>query len=256
LSHDIETWRAQARAHAAQGRPAEALELHRRYFAASRAIPSLYGVRLSFALSDWAELAETFPPARQALREARRAAADRLLPSTAPTSTAPADTPSSETTPDGELPPEGTSGDAFAEVAAISEALAEASFAVDLFAELDATAPDTAADCAIAAHDLLVRQGRHDLARRYLTDPVGKVGRLAQVLQMRLNLRPLGLDERAREDRRREAVRDYATGVREILLLLAGPEDGALAEATRRRALEGVAWGHVRDEVDEALRAG
>jgi hypothetical protein len=35
------------------GEYAEALRLHRTYFAVSRGVTRLYGVRLSFALKDW-----------------------------------------------------------------------------------------------------------------------------------------------------------------------------------------------------------
>ena len=146
-----------------------------------------------------------------------------------------------------------TPGDAFAEVAALSDVLGEPDFAVDLFARLDEQAPETAADCAIAAHRLLMRAGRYDLARRHLTDPLGKVGRLADVLQMRLARNPGLLSEAVRESRRGEAVRDYVAGVQEVLTLLRASGDDELAEATRRKAVADVVWGHLRDEVEQAL---
>ena len=233
----LETWRDRAARAAAEGLPDEALELHRRYFTASRDVPALYGVRLSFALTEWGELAASYPPAREALVATRQEAVDRL--------TGPVEQPATQRLD--------TPGDAFAEVAALSDVLGEPGFAVDLFARLDEQAPDTAADCAIAAHRLLMRAGRYDLARRHLTDPLGKVGRLADVLQMRLARNPGLLSEAVRESRRGEAVRDYVAGVQEVLTLLRASGDDELAEATRRKAVEDVVWGHLRDEVEQAL---
>jgi hypothetical protein len=219
--------------------------VHRQYFAASREIPSLYGARLSFALAGWAELAGWHPPARQALVDARQEAADRLLP--------PPGAGGAGDRPDG-APSTSTPGDTFAEVCALSEVLGEPEFAVDLFAELDERAPATAADCAIAAHRLLMRTGRYDLARRYLLDPLAKVTRLAEVLQMRLNRNAGRAGEESREASRRDAVRDYTTGVRDVLILLTSSGEAELAEATRRRAVEKVSWGHIREEVAQVLQ--
>jgi tetratricopeptide (TPR) repeat protein len=240
---DLEAWRARARELTAGGEHDEALQLHRRYFAASRAFPALYGVRLSFALREWAELAEAYPPAREALTAARQEAVDRLLARPGGADGGGADGGGAAATP----------GDAFAEVEALSDVLGEPEAAVALFEELDARAPQTAADCAIAAHRLLIRSGRHDLARRHLGDPLCKVTRLAEVLQMRLERGYTHLPEQKRDARRREAVRDYVAEVRAVLVLLTGPDDAELAERTRARSIEGVSWGHVRDEVAEAL---
>jgi hypothetical protein len=52
-------------------RNAEALQKLQRYFVASRDVPGQGGVRLSFALSTWKELADAYPPAGDALRAGR-----------------------------------------------------------------------------------------------------------------------------------------------------------------------------------------
>jgi len=55
-----------------QGRYDDALQLHLKFHREALAIePALYGVRLSFALSDWLETARLYPPAMQALRDVR-----------------------------------------------------------------------------------------------------------------------------------------------------------------------------------------
>jgi hypothetical protein len=61
------------------------------------------------------------------------------------------------------------------------------------------------------------------------------------------------LPEQARDARRQDAVREYLAEVRAVLALLADPDDAELAGHTRRHAVEEVSWGHLRDEVAEAL---
>jgi hypothetical protein len=239
---DILALRERARDLMLAGQQAEALRSYRQFFVASRGVPTLYGVRLSFALAEWGKLAAEYPPARQALVEARQEAIDRLR-SAATGAGSTVGAGGSTSTP----------GDSFAEVDAISDVLEEPRLPVALFEELDARAPATAADCAIAAHRSLIRAGRHDLARRYLTDPLGKVGRLAGLLEMRLGSGFTYLPEAARDRRRKEAIRDYVTDVGDVITLLKVTGDEALAERTRQQAVDSISWGHVRDEVAEAL---
>ncbi len=62
----------QARTYRKQGKYQEALEAHEYYHVnILKERPANYGVRLSFALSDWIELAEKYPKARQRLLEIR-----------------------------------------------------------------------------------------------------------------------------------------------------------------------------------------
>ncbi|HEY6793724.1 MAG TPA: hypothetical protein VI248_03465 [Kineosporiaceae bacterium] len=243
---DLDRWAGQARELAAAGEYEEALRLHRRYFVTSRAFPALYGVRLSFALADWAELAAVYPPARRALEQARQEATDRLHAGSEHRHV-----PENQRDPG--QPAEPTPGDSFAEVEAISEALGEPDVALALFADLDARAPETAAECSIVAHRLLVRSGRRDLARKYLGDPLRKVARLADILQLRLERGYAYLPEEKRDARRQEAVREYVAEVRDVLALLTGPDDAELARRTLGHAVEAISWGHVREEVSQGL---
>src|SRR5262245_61557891 len=69
----------EARELARAGRHEEALSRHLWFHDhALEHRPSLYGVRLSFALSDWVELGEAYPPARQALAAVRDRAAEAV----------------------------------------------------------------------------------------------------------------------------------------------------------------------------------
>lgn len=70
----------QARVHSCEGRYEEALaDLIWFHDNALAERPSLYGVRLSFALSDWVELGEKYPPARAALIAKRDQTVESLL---------------------------------------------------------------------------------------------------------------------------------------------------------------------------------
>jgi hypothetical protein len=77
------------------------------------------GVRLSFALSSWATLAAEYPPALNALRDARSSAAARVLS-------------------------EGVDGYAFQDVVAIDDHLGQPHSSYDLLLQLRGTQPDVA----------------------------------------------------------------------------------------------------------------
>jgi hypothetical protein len=237
MSEDLAGWLEQAHAHAAAGRYAEALELHRRYHELSRGAPAQFGVRLSFALSRWADLARRYPPAREALSQTRDAAAGRLR-------TAAAD--------HGPESAHAVHAD-FAEVVAISARLEDDRYAADLFAELDAGAPQVAADCWAAARSLLVRARRFELARRYLGDPERAVARSAAILDQRLTRGFARFPEHLRPQMREDTVNGYVTDVRELLAILEGSGEHDTSAATRRQAIDVVPWAHVRDDVAEAL---
>lgn len=73
-------WLDLARTWSREGRHADALRAHRWYHAhALQADDAQHGVRLSFALSSWADLSHVYPPARTALLTARKRAARRGL---------------------------------------------------------------------------------------------------------------------------------------------------------------------------------
>jgi hypothetical protein len=247
MSEDLQSWLDQAREAATAGRDADALELHQRYHEHSREIASQFGVRLSFALSRWADLAHRYPPAMQALRATREAAADRLR----------ADRPAAVGLTGDPLgynahPAHPAHAD-FAEVVAISDRLGDDQYAADLFAELDREAPDVAADCWAAARSLLVRTGRFELAHRYMGDRERAVARAAEILDQRLTRGFARFPEHLRAQMRQDAVNGYVADVREMLAILDGVGAHALSAATRQQAVDAVPWAHVRDDVAAAL---
>src|SRR5437016_1020215 len=72
ITKDPQKAREFAIAYRKEGKYEEALEMHEWFhFNALSIRPSLYGVRLSFALSEWMELAEIYPKAKERLLEIR-----------------------------------------------------------------------------------------------------------------------------------------------------------------------------------------
>lgn len=108
--------------------------------------PSLYGVRLSFALSAWAELGAVYPPARQALDGVRARDTALLLA--------------------------GQGGfHLFHDVASINETLGEQERTHALFASLVELAPDLAQSCLGTALPAIITARDFELAERMLPEP-------------------------------------------------------------------------------------
>lgn len=148
-----------ARSFAEEGKFDKALERHLWFHdKALKICPSYYGVRLSFALSDWLELGEKYPPALEALKDVRRAKTTKII----------------EGANDFEL---------FHDVQSINETLGEIASTVLLFKELDNTRPEFAAEVYRLVADDLVTAKEYKLARKYLTDPMKKFARKKEGLQ-------------------------------------------------------------------------
>jgi len=126
-----------ARKFAASGEYAKALERHEWFHANARKIsPSMGGVRLSFALSDWVDLGAKYPPALDSLKKVRDAGTKALLSG------------------------DGT-WDLFHDVRSINSKLSKAGNAgtvdtLQLFKQLDASQPDLAKRCfGLVVEDLI-----------------------------------------------------------------------------------------------------
>lgn len=78
-SSDPDAWLAMARQSFDEGRYRDSLRAHRFYHRHSIGRAGHGGVRLSFALMDWARLAAAYPPALRALRGTRDAAAEAAV---------------------------------------------------------------------------------------------------------------------------------------------------------------------------------
>ncbi|HTS02250.1 MAG TPA: hypothetical protein VMN04_06980 [Thermoanaerobaculia bacterium] len=107
--------------------------------------PAMYGVRLSFALSDWKTLADSYPPALEKLKAERDEAAAKVRESM-------------------------DSRHSFHDFASISSVLCEEAQTAELFLWLDANEPATASAVYDLAQPALVEAGNYRICGKYL-DP-------------------------------------------------------------------------------------
>jgi hypothetical protein len=135
-----------ARSYADSGDYAKALERHEWYHKNALAIePALYGVRLSFALSDWRELAAKYPPALEALKRTRDEGTKTLESGTG-------------------------SPELFHDVESINEHLKEPSATIALFKALHASRPKLAKECFRFADKALINAKEFGLFLQYVHD--------------------------------------------------------------------------------------
>lgn len=184
---------------------------------------ALSGVRLSFALGYWAELARDYPPAMDALRAAGDRPRERLLAGAG-------------------------DWDAFCDVAAVDRVLGEPQATHELFRRLDARQPALAHECGHVALPTLVEQGDHELARRYLGDPAAYVRRHAEIAALTLEGEPAARVVDC-------VVRRYARRVRLVLDVLVAVGENDAARGAREQALAAVEAAGIRAAVAARLPA-
>lgn len=205
---------------AAAGKYAEALERHL-YFHhhVLEEAPSMYGVRLSFALSSWVDLGAVYPPALVALRDLRDEHARALLAGD-------------------------TDRERFVDFAAINENLQEIPATVALFKELDAKQPEVAALVAQIALGSLVDAGEFALARRHLKDLRPRIDRAVRHYNDGMErVQQKNLDQ-STVDAYRSIFADEAA---QIILLLHKTGDTELARTLQAEALALVDDTQIRD---------
>jgi hypothetical protein len=143
----------EARSFAQSGDYARALERHEWYHANALTFePSHYGVRLSYALSDWKKLGDKYPPALASLTNLRDQGSQAVL--------------------DGKAAPE-----LFHDVVSINRALKEEAKSVALFKTLVEKQPDFAKKCFRYMDDTLVDAGELELFEKYSGDLAGYLKR-------------------------------------------------------------------------------
>jgi hypothetical protein len=218
----IERYR-RAQSAAREGRHEEALQeylwFHDHALEADRA---LYGVRLSFALSDWYDLGKVYPKALDALKEVRDRKSQRLISG------------------------EGNRA-LFHDVESINERLGDFQATYDLFRTLNATNPTLAHECAGLAMPAIVEVRDYALAREFLGDPVAKIQKWSSVLNK-------DIADLANEPPREAPVQDayvhiYAERVGLLLAVLNGVGDHNQAASIRQGALASVESTPVREAV-------
>lgn len=210
-----------------QGRHSEALE-HFLWFHdhALEEDGSYSGVRLSFALGYWLELAAVHPPALDAFRDRRDTALAMLRA--------------------GQL-----SRGLFHDVEAMSEKLGEDDLVADLFMRLHATDRTFADACSNIALPLLVRTKRFALARQYMPDPISRVQSLAQDLLRdvdEIDTRP-----RKKAPRFHAFTHIFAEDLRDVLAIIRATESCEQASKIEREAIALLRPKYVREAVLKRL---
>ena len=168
----------------------------------------LYGVRLSFALSDWARLGARYPKALEAMRAIRDRDIARLLDGTA-------------------------DEHKFADVAAINEVLNESAATFALFRSLISKQPAQALKCWRIFRPTAIAAGEYALAREFVEDPDARFQEAKQRFQKLI-------EEQGRET----ALEFFSDDVCALVEVLAGSgadsqaakfESAAIAFANDRR---------------------
>lgn len=135
------------------GRHALALQKHVWFHTHALAIePAQYGVRLSFALSSWKDLADAYPPALAELKKQRDAAGERVLAGK-------------------------KTREWFHDYQSINEVLDENAKTVQLFERLDKEQPKLAREVFEIAKDAVIPAKKYELAARY-TQPAREMKRI------------------------------------------------------------------------------
>jgi hypothetical protein len=214
---------------ATNGRYAEALREYKWFHEhALKHEPSLYGVRLSFALWYWTELAAKYPKAGQELERIRVSKTKRLLK--------------------GEFDRE-----LFHDVESINERLKLDTDTYELFAKLEAKNPEFAARCASLALPAIVKSGDFAMARRYKPSPLESLRNYAKALNQ--DVADLTRQPPSKAPRLKAYVAIYAERVRLLLRILRGTRERKISQEVRAQALKLVESPVVRRAVGKALRA-
>jgi hypothetical protein len=201
---------ADARRLTAEGDYAGALERHLWYHDhALESAPSHYGVRLSFALSDWHRLGEKYPPAIEAFRRVRDEKTKRLA--------------------EGE-----EKHDLFHDVAAMNRTLRDHAATAALFRRLDEISPVFASTVVDIAGEALADRGEHALFRKHLGDPQEALDAAKRSLKLGLGYAKSSPDP---ENARAASERNFTKTVVRLVVTLRETGERETAARIRREAL-------------------
>jgi hypothetical protein len=190
--------------------------------------PALRGVRLSFALGYWMELAGQYPPARMALQSIRDEKT-RLLKDGA------------------------EDWDLFNDVSAINETLSNDEATYDLFCLINRRNTVFATQCARCATPALVKAYDFNLARSFISDPEKAIEELAS----RFNNDIEQIDRSSTPERvaniTNAEVRIYAEDVEMLIRIIGGAGEWERADALAEHAITLVGSSDMQDAVRAAL---
>ncbi|GGX21430.1 hypothetical protein [Undibacterium macrobrachii] len=189
--------------------------------------PSVYGVRLSFALSYWMELAEKYPRAREVLVEIRDRKAEALRVGKG----------------DREL---------LHDVISINENLGSTAETHALFVQLEASSPQLAESSAKLALPAIVAAGDFSLASRHMAQPENRIVQLSESLNQDVE------DLKSFPEAQRPHIRDayvhiYASEVQLVASVLRGLGKSQEADSLTALASKLIKSSSIRGAVRRAL---
>jgi hypothetical protein len=188
--------------------------------------PALYGVRLSYALSDWVDLGKTYPPALLALKEIRDAKTAKLQRG------------------------EGNRA-LFHDVESINEWLKETGLTYQLFLHMLKASPEMAKECVSLAMPSIVHARDFALARTFIDDPEATARKWMRLLND--DIAYLAKEPPSKAPVQDGYVHFYAQRMLLLLTILSGVGEQGLAESIRETALMSIVSAPIRDAVRDAI---
>jgi len=185
---------------------------------------SLAGVRLSYAISEWVDLGEVYPPARRALESVRDTKAESLK----------------QGTYDASL---------FHDIASINGALGQVERTRDLFKTIAGADRGVAEKCFHIALESLVHTKEFGLVRSFMPDPRKEIDQFAIPFKFARTARDSVSPEMFQE----ALVRIYVKKVSLILQVFIGVGEEEASNHLRHYALECVPDAQLRDRIMERL---
>jgi|HubBroStandDraft_1064217.scaffolds.fasta_scaffold310680_1 hypothetical protein len=185
---------------------------------------SLCGVRLSFAISEWVDLGEVYPPARRALESVRDAKTESLMQGTYDVSL-------------------------FRDVASINRALGQVERTRDLFKTIAGADRGVAEKCFHIALESLAHTKEFGLARSFMPDPRKEIDHFAIPFKFAAKRTPSVSPDMFQET----LIEIYVKKIGLILQVVAGVGEEDLSNHLRLYAVECVPDALLRDRIMERL---
>ncbi len=185
--------------------------------------PGYYGVRLSFALSDWVELGKKYPRALEKLKSIRDEKTSRLLTGEA-------------------------NRELFNDVESINKYLGESKATVELFNRIEAVDPGFAGRIYSIAEEALLQAREYALAKKYLGDPTKRLAAARRNFEEDMELAKTG----EMGDHTREAFKSIFTDrVVRLITVMKETGDGAGARNIQAEALKTLENDTIRNALKE-----
>jgi hypothetical protein len=193
--------------------------------------PSLYAVRLTYALTDWYDLGQLYPPALERLKQTRDQAEKQVAEH------------------------QGDVFEAFNDMLSINELLGNEDRTVESFILLDKDAPDVARRAYHVVQPALIRSKNYTLCGRYL-EPDRDFRRMVDTYTLNVtSARRRGLSYTAQHEQAKYADDRLTEDVATLIALLAVNDRKPEADSIAKQA-KGVSKNADRDKVIAAALAG